>query len=90
MPLTTTTIGAYPKPAYVPISDWFTKADGDYTSAYLDEIEAAGAEAEALFERAVHEVVADQVNRDDAVAALALLPLVLQPGARTAGKPLTS
>ena len=58
----TTTIGAYPKPAYVPITDWFTKADGDYTSAYLDEIEAAGAEAEALFERAVHEVVTDQVN----------------------------
>ena len=58
----TTTIGAFPKPGYVPISDWFTKADGDYTSAYLDELAAAGDEAEVLFERATREVVVDQVR----------------------------
>ena len=37
----TTTIGAYPKPAYVPISDWFSKPDGDYTSSYVEELAAA-------------------------------------------------
>lgn len=58
----TTTIGAFPKPPYVPISDWFTKPDGDYTSTYLDEIAAAGDEADELFDRATHEVVIDQVN----------------------------
>ena len=58
----TTTIGAFPKPGYVPISDWFTKPDGDYTSAYLDELAEAGDAAEDLFRRATHEVVADQVN----------------------------
>lgn len=58
----TTTIGAYPKPGYVPISDWFSKPDGDYTSDYLDELSHAGDEAEELFRRATEEVVADQVN----------------------------
>ena len=58
----TTTVGAFPKPSYVPISDWFTKPDGDYTSAYLDEIANAGDEAESHFGRAVHEVVTDQVK----------------------------
>ena len=60
--ISTTTIGAFPKPAYVPISDWFTKPDGDYTSAYLGELEAAGPQAEALLDRATAEVVTDQVN----------------------------
>lgn len=31
----TTTIGAFPKPPYVPISDWFVKTGGDLTSAFL-------------------------------------------------------
>jgi 5-methyltetrahydropteroyltriglutamate--homocysteine methyltransferase len=60
--ITTTTIGAYPKPSYVPIADWFTKPDGDYTGAYLDELAAAGDQAEALFERATREVVSDQID----------------------------
>ncbi len=42
----TTTIGAYPKPAYVPISDWFSAASAggayDYTSAFAGEMEKAG------------------------------------------------
>lgn len=58
----TTTIGAYPKPSYVPVSDWFTKPDGDYTSAYQAELESAGPEAEALLDRATVEVVTDQVQ----------------------------
>lgn len=60
--IATTTIGAYPKPGYVPISDWFTKPDGDYTSDYLDELSNAGDDADELFRRATHEVVTDQVN----------------------------
>ena len=58
----TTTIGAYPKPAAVPISDWFTKPDGDYTSAYLGELDAAGDGAQALLDEATVEVVQAQVD----------------------------
>ncbi len=57
----TTTIGAFPKPDYVPVSDWFTNSDGDYTSAYLSELETAGAEGEAMLDRATTEVVQAQV-----------------------------
>ena len=32
MPLLTTTIGAYPKPDYVPIPDWFGAEDGPDTT----------------------------------------------------------
>jgi 5-methyltetrahydropteroyltriglutamate--homocysteine methyltransferase len=66
MALVTTTIGAYPKPSYVPITDWFDKNRGpdqiDPTSAYLSELAAAGDEAEASFVTATHEIVRDQVN----------------------------
>ncbi|MEE9417378.1 MAG: hypothetical protein V3V01_19010, partial [Acidimicrobiales bacterium] len=58
----TTTLGAFPKPDYVPVTDWFTNTDGDFTSHYLGEIAAAGNEAEALFDRAVEEVVTDQIS----------------------------
>ncbi len=58
----TTTLGAFPKPSYVPVTDWFSNTDGDYTSRYLRQIEAAGDEAEALFDRGVREVIADQIK----------------------------
>ena len=58
----TTTIGAFPKPDYVPISDWFTNTDGDYTSAYITELSTAGAEAAELFDLATNEVVGIQVE----------------------------
>jgi len=58
----TTTIGAYPKPDYVPVTDWFSPKNGDYTSAYEAELAASGDEADSLFERAVGEVVGDQVE----------------------------
>ncbi len=65
MGLTTTMIGAFPKPAYVPISDWFSGPDGPDTAcptgAYAGELAAAGETAEALFIRAAEEVVRDQV-----------------------------
>ena len=66
MPLTTTTIGAYPKPDYIPIPDWFRAEGGpdtdSPTAGYLEAIARMGAEAEALFARGVKEVVADQVG----------------------------
>jgi len=64
--IVTTTIGAYPKPDYVPISDWFNAATGDqavdYTSAFAREMTQAGPEREALFSRAAGEVIGDQVE----------------------------
>ena len=62
----TTTIGAYPKPDYVPVQDWFTVADGmstaNATRLYTEDIARAGDEAETLFVRAAEEVIADQVE----------------------------
>ncbi|MCK4867238.1 MAG: 5-methyltetrahydropteroyltriglutamate--homocysteine methyltransferase, partial [Alphaproteobacteria bacterium] len=66
MRLTTTTIGAFPKPDYVPITDWFQGAEGPDTasptegySVQMADVKAG--EAEALFLRAAQEVIADQV-----------------------------
>ncbi len=58
----TTTIGAFPKPPYVPISDGFGDPGVDPTGGYLRELELAGDKADALFERATHEVVGEQVE----------------------------
>jgi len=64
--LPTTTIGAYPKPDYVPVRDWFTVEDGMSTAKatrlYSQAIATAGEESEALFVRAAREVIADQVE----------------------------
>lgn len=66
MPLLTTTIGAYPKPDYLNIPDWFNSAGGpnttDPTRAYSDYMRDAGDEIEALLLRAVDEVISDQVD----------------------------
>ena len=65
MPVRTTTIGAYPKPDFVPVIDWFRAEGGpDSTSpteSYEETIRQMGAEAEPLFVRAAAEVIADQV-----------------------------
>ncbi|MDG2286158.1 MAG: cobalamin-independent methionine synthase II family protein [Alphaproteobacteria bacterium] len=64
MPLTTTVLGAYPKPDYVPIRDWFTMPGGQVSASathdYDEALLAPDAEAEALFARAATEVIADQ------------------------------
>jgi hypothetical protein len=64
MPLRTTTIGAYPKPDYVPVIDWFA-ADAMTTSLptarYQTALEAMGEAAEEVFTRAAAEVIGDQV-----------------------------
>ncbi len=65
MPLLTTTIGAYPKPDYVPIPDWFGAEDGPDTTrptaGYLEALERMGEDAEALFLRGAQEIIDDQI-----------------------------
>jgi 5-methyltetrahydropteroyltriglutamate--homocysteine methyltransferase len=66
MPLTTTTIGAYPKPDYVEVPDWFNIPVGpdtaEPTRGWAEAVEAMGDGAEAVFARGVREVIADQVG----------------------------
>ncbi|MFQ5854141.1 MAG: 5-methyltetrahydropteroyltriglutamate--homocysteine methyltransferase [Anaerolineae bacterium] len=65
MTLLTTTIGAYPKPDYVPTPDWF-RAESlsipDPTKAYEQFCRTQVDDVEALLVRGTHEVVLDQVN----------------------------
>ena len=64
MPLTTTCIGAYPKPDYVPIFDWFQVShdsdeyDAEVTQRWSHE---ALEKARPLLDQATAEVVADQI-----------------------------
>ena len=65
MPLLTTTIGAYPKPDYVTIPDWFTDRTDKMrnpTRDYVEALRALGDQGEAVFVGATREVVLDQVN----------------------------
>ncbi len=62
MPILTTCLGAFPKPDYVPIRDWFQVDIGednyasDVISGWSDD-----AANDALFKRATTEVIADQI-----------------------------
>jgi 5-methyltetrahydropteroyltriglutamate--homocysteine methyltransferase len=66
MAIPTTTIGAYPKPDYLPITDWFAAdgglADGggEVTRAQTRALARADKKTEALFVRATHEAVRTQ------------------------------
>ena len=65
MPLTTTTIGAYPKPKSVNIPDWFDPGAMDSsvaTRGYLKAMEDLGAEAERIIAEGVRQVIEDQVT----------------------------
>ena len=66
MPLLTTTIGAWPKPEYVRLPDWFTHPEGpdavDPTRGWADAMEALGDEAEAVIARGMEAAVGDQVG----------------------------
>ncbi|MFQ5774617.1 MAG: hypothetical protein ACE5GS_08880 [Kiloniellaceae bacterium] len=66
MPLLTTTIGAYPKPDFVPIPDWFRAEAGPDTAnptrEYLNALARMGAEAEEIFARGVRQAVEEQVE----------------------------
>jgi 5-methyltetrahydropteroyltriglutamate--homocysteine methyltransferase len=66
MSLLTTTIGAYPKPDYVTVPDWFKARKGpdspEPTSGWAEAVEALGDEAEAIFARGTREAIDDQVS----------------------------
>ncbi len=67
MAIPTTCIGAYPKPDYVPIVDWFqqqgglTASAGDITRQASAAMESFSDEDEALFAKATNAAVSDQV-----------------------------
>ena len=64
--LPTTTIGAYPKPDYLPLQDWFTATDGmstaNATRHYTRTMAGADDRLERLFVRAAADVISDQVE----------------------------
>jgi len=65
MALLTTTIGAYPKPDYVPTPDWFRAKNvslPDPTEAYEEYLRTQASDMEELLVRGTHEAVLDQVN----------------------------
>ena len=66
MSLATTTIGAWPKPGYVRLPDWFTHPEGpdaaDPTREWAEAMEALGEDAEVVIARGVAEAVEDQVG----------------------------
>ena len=62
----TTVIGAYPKPDYLKITDWFNAKGGTDTATptkfYENEIKKMGADAESIFDKAAKEVIKDQLD----------------------------
>ena len=63
MPITTTTIGAYPKPDFIDVPDWFHNPDtANPTAGWAAAVAAMGDEAEALFARGTRAVIDDQVH----------------------------
>ena len=63
MGLLTTCIGAYPKPDYVNLPDWFEDLDTpDPTSGWAEAMDAMGEEAVEILNRGTREAVLDQVN----------------------------
>ena len=63
MGLLTTTIGAYPKPVYVNLPDWFDDLDtSEPTEGWSEAMEAMGKDAESIIEKGTHAAVRDQVD----------------------------
>ena len=66
VPIRTTTIGAYPKPDFLAVPDWFRASAGPDpdrpTADYAEVVAALGTKAESLFQRAAAQVIADQVG----------------------------
>ncbi len=68
MTLQTTCIGAYPKPDYTPVQDWFQVSGGlaatgaDVTRGYTDAMRDADSETEDLLVRATKQAITDQVE----------------------------
>ena len=68
MSIVTTCIGAYPKPDFVQLPDWFNTAAGpdtsDPTMGWAAALTALGPEAGALIDQGVSQVIADQIDAD--------------------------
>ncbi len=66
MTIKTTCIGAYPKPCYVKLPDWFNHPDGpdtaDPTALWEKAMAHLGADAESIISRGVAEAIADQIS----------------------------
>ena len=62
----TTVIGAYPKPDYLKITDWFNAIGGtdtaNPTKLYEYEIQKMWADAKTIFKKAAEEVIKDQLD----------------------------
>ena len=62
----TTVIGAYPKPNYLKITDWFNAQGGtdtaNPTKYYNQEVNQMGEKTEELFVKAAKEVIIDQID----------------------------
>jgi 5-methyltetrahydropteroyltriglutamate--homocysteine methyltransferase len=66
LPVKTTCIGAYPKPDYVKLPDWFNHPDGtdtsDPTALWEQAMADLGPDADKVIERGVTEAIADQIS----------------------------
>lgn len=66
MAITTTCIGAFPKPDYLTLPDWFDITDQPDTESAIKQwagaLAAMGPEMEAQLSRAVKEIISDQVE----------------------------
>ena len=62
----TTVIGAYPKPNYLKITDWFKAKGGtdneNPTKFYTEEIKEMGDKAELIFIKATKEILEEQID----------------------------
>ena len=80
MPVATTTIGAYPKPDFLAVGDWFDAAGPgpdrtEPTVRYAEDVARLGEEAESMFARAAEAVIGDQLE-----AGIDVTTLPRQPG----------
>ena len=66
MALKTTCIGAYPKPEYVKLPDWFNHSAGpdttDPTALWEKAMADLGPDAESIIAKGVAEAIADQIS----------------------------
>ena len=66
MSILTTCIGAYPKPDYLALPDWFNSPEGvdtvNPTELWQKAFDALGDDAEQILHRAVEDVVGQQIS----------------------------
>ena len=62
MSIKTTCIGAYPKPDYVPVPDWFSDMTEAVTNEYTQLMQRSSDETVALLDKATRQAVLDQID----------------------------